>query len=291
MLPRRAVALSSATHFQNDGGATHCRHIFRSAVPYNRSVVMRSVAITLFACLSLDLHAQSVDEIIAKALAARGGVPAIRAIHTERLTGHISFAQAPAGPFLVEIKRPGKMREEIGFGQKTLVQTTDGASGWKLMITDGTGDPVALTAGEVRNMGGGADIDGPLLDYAKKGNKVALIGKEKVGDKVAYKLKVTDKTGEVRYDYIDANSFLEIKWEGQVENAGEKNSFASYFSDYRKVHSVMFAFTITSGTSDHPDGQKIVFDKVEVNVPLEDSLFGKPAAPQPGSSGQAPVSH
>ncbi len=252
---------------------------------------MRNLAITLALFFSFGLRAQTVDEIIAKALAARGGIPAIRAIHTERLTGHISFAKAPAGPFLVEIKRPGKMREEIGFGQKTLLQTTDGASGWKLMITNGTGDPVALTAGEVRNMAGGADIDGPLLDYAKKGNKVELIGKENVGDKDAYKLKVTDKTGEVRYDYIDAKSFLEIKWEGQVENAGEKNTFASYFSDYRKVNGAMFAFTITSGTSDHPDAQKIVFDKVEVNVPLEDPLFGKPAAPQPGSSGQAPVSH
>jgi hypothetical protein len=254
-------------------------------------VVVRNIVVTLTVFFGFGLHAQSVDEIIAKALAARGGIAAIRAIQTERLTGHISFAQAPAGPFLVEIKRPGKMYEEIGFGQKTLVQTTDGASGWKLMITNGTGDPVALTAGEVRNMGGGADIDGPLLDYAKKGNKVELIGKEKVGDKDAYKLKVTDKTGDIRYDYIDANSFLEIKWEGQVENASRKNTFASYFSDYRRVNGVMFAFTITSGAADHPDGQKIVFDKVEVNVPLGDSLFGKPAASQAAGSGQAPVSH
>jgi hypothetical protein len=252
---------------------------------------MHNILVTLAVLCSFGLHAQTVDEIVAKALAARGGIPAISAIKTERLTGHISFALAPAGPFLVEIKRPGKMREEIDFGAKTLVQTTDGTSGWNLMITNGTGDPVALTAGEVRNMAGGADIDGPLLDYAKKGNRVELIGKEKVGGRDAYKLKVTDKTGDVRYDYIDANSYLEIKWEGQVENAGEKNTFASYFSDYRKVNGVMFAFAITSGTADHPDGQKIVFDKVEVNVPLEDSLFGKPAASQAGSSGQPPVSH
>jgi hypothetical protein len=250
---------------------------------------MRDIAITLAVLSSaFGLHAQSVDEIVAKALAARGGISAISAIQTERLTGHISFAQAPAGPFLVEIKRPGKMREEIGFGQKTFVQTTDGASGWKLMITDGAGDPVALTAVEVRSMAGGADIDGPLLDYAKKGNRVELIGREKVGDRDSYKLKVTDKTGDVRYDYIDANSFLEIKWEGQVENAGEKNTFASYFSDYRRVNGVMFAFTISSGSADHPDSQKISFDKVEINIPLEDSSFGKPASRQVTEHPQRP---
>jgi hypothetical protein len=251
---------------------------------------MRKIALTLaIFSFNFGLHAQSVDEIVAKALAARGGVPAIKAIQTERLSGHISFAQAPPGAFLVEIKRPGKMREEIGFGAKTLIQTTDGTSGWKLMTATGTDTPVALTAGEVHNMAGGADIDGPLLDYRKKGNKIGLIGKEKVGDKDAYKLKVTDKTGEVRYDYIDANSFLEIKWEGQVENAGEKNTFASYFSNYRRVNGVMFAFTITSGTSERPNGQKIEFDKVEVNVPLNDALFGKPVVPSSSGGVRSPV--
>lgn len=251
---------------------------------------MRKIAVTLgILSFGVGLHAQTVDQIMAKALAARGGVPAIKAIHSERLTGHISFSQAPPGSFLVEIKRPGKMREEIGFGAKTLIQTTDGSSGWKLMTASGTDAPVALTAAEVRNMAGGADIDGPLLDYKKKGNKVELIGKEKVGDKDAYKLKVTDKTGDVRYDYIDANSFLEIKWEGQVENAGEKNTFASYFSNYRKVNGVMFAFTIKSGTAEHPNGQKIDFDKVEVNVPLNDALFGKPVVPAPSGGHASPV--
>jgi len=238
---------------------------------------------------SFGLYAQSVDEIVAKALTARGGIPAIKAIQTERLSGHILFVQAPPGAFLVEIKRPGKMREEIGFGAKTLIQTTDGTSGWKLMTATGTDTPVALTAGEVHNMAGGADIDGPLLDYKKKGNKIELIGKEKVGDKDAYKLKVTDKTGEVRYDYIDANSFLEIKWEGQVENTGEKNTFASYFSNYRRVNGVMFAFTIISGTSEHPNGQKIDLDKVEINVPLNDALFGKPVVPSSSGGERSPM--
>jgi hypothetical protein len=243
---------------------------------------MRKIAIAALVLLSSPaLLAQTVDEIVAKALAARGGIPAIKAIETERLVGHISFGQNPPGAFIVEIKRPGKMREEIGLGAKTLVQTTDGSSGWKLMTADGIGDAVALTAGEVRNMAGGADIDGPLLNYKTKGNRIELIATEKVGDKTAYKLKVTDKTGDVRYDYIDSDSFLEIKWEGQAENAGEKNTFASYFSDYRRVKGVMFAFSITSGTAQHPGGQKIVFDKIETNVPLDDALFGKPAMPLP----------
>lgn len=282
MLPRREVARCFVWRGR----------LARVSFSYNHWIVIRRiafVAVGLF--FSLSLHAQSVDEIVAKALAARGGTAAIKAIQTERLSGHISFGKSPPGAFLVEIKRPGKMREEIAFGAKTLIQTTDGMFGWKLMTATGTDAPVAMTAGEVRNMAGGADIDGPLLDYAKKGSKVELIGEEKVGDRDAYKLKVTDKTGEVRYDYIDVNSYLEIKWEGEVENAGQKNTFASYFSDYRKVHGVMFAHTITSGTAESPNGQKIVFDKVEVNVPIDDAQFGKPSLPVSGSPAQLPVPH
>ncbi|HLH07953.1 MAG TPA: hypothetical protein VKW78_12010 [Terriglobales bacterium] len=238
----------------------------------------RTLVVLLF-CGVYGLHAQTVDEIVAKALQARGGVSAIKAIQSERLTGHISFEKnSPAG-FMVQIKRPEKMREEIDFSEKTMIETTDGSTGWRLMATNGTGTPEQLTPGEVQNMEGGADIDGPLLDYRRKGNKVELVGKAKVGNEDAYKLKVIDKKGEVRYDYLDANSFLEIKWEGQVENAGKTNTFASLFSDYRKVQGVMFAFAITSGTADNPNAQKIVFDKVEVNVPMSDTLFGKPSPP------------
>src|SRR4051812_4881670 len=63
--------------------------------------------------LTLSASAQSVDEIIAKSLAARGGVDKIKAIQSERLTGHISLGPDAEEPFLVEIKRGGKMRQEM----------------------------------------------------------------------------------------------------------------------------------------------------------------------------------
>lgn len=242
------------------------------------SSVLRTLDLLIFASLlAISAKAQTADYIVAKTLQARGGVAAIKAIQTERLVGHISFANNPSGKFIVEIKRGGKMRETIGLGAKTMIETTNGKEGWRLMVADGTGTPVAMSAGELRNMAGGADIDGPLLDYASKGYKLELVGKDESGGKRSYKLKVTDKTGEIRYDYIDSSSYLEIKWQGQVENQGKTDTFASYFSDYRKVHGVMFAFQISSGTADHPEGQKIVFDRVEINVPLDDSIFGKPA--------------
>ena len=44
-------------------------------------------------------------------------------------------------------------------------------------------------------------MEGPLVDYRRKGHKVELLGKEKVEGVDAYKLKLTLKGGEVKYIY------------------------------------------------------------------------------------------
>jgi outer membrane lipoprotein-sorting protein len=234
----------------------------------------RSSFLFLSCVMTLSAHAQSADEIIAKSLAARGGRDKIKAIQTERLTGHISLGENAEGPFVVQIKRGGKMRQEMTLDGKPNIRATDGVSGWAL---SGDGSLIDLSAGDIRNMAGGADIDGPLFDYQAKGNRVEYGGKEKVSGKDAYKLTVTLKDGQVRNEYIDCETNLGVKWSGKISNAGRDFDVDSLFSDYRKVDGVMFAFQIDSETIGTPYKQKITFDKVEVNPTLDDSLFQKPA--------------
>jgi hypothetical protein len=230
----------------------------------------------LASIMTLAARAQSVDEIIAKSLAARGGVDKIKAIQSERLTGHISLGPDAEGPFVVEIKRGGKMRQQMTLDGKPNIRATDGGSGWAL---SGDGSMIDLSAGDIRNMAGGADIDGPLFDYQAKGNRVEYAGKEKVNGKDAYKLTVTLKDGQVRNEYLDCETDLGVKWAGKISNGGKDFDVDSLFSDYRKVDGVMFAFQIDSETIGTPYKQKITFDTVEVNPPLDDSLFQKPGQP------------
>jgi hypothetical protein len=125
-------------------------------------------------------------------------------------------------------------------------------------------------------MAGGADMDGPLVDYRTKGNRIEFVGKVKVEGKDAYKLIVSIKDGQVRTDYIDCDSLLEAKWEGKIADRVKEYSVESYFRDYRKVDGLMYAFVVDSETLGTRFKQKIVFDKVEVNVPIPDTDFGKP---------------
>src|SRR6266851_1575950 len=78
----------------------------------------------------------------------------------------------------------------------------------------------AQTGDDLKGIQEEADTDGPLLDYKAKGNKVELVGKEKVNGKDAYHLKVTLATGTVRNIYLDAETFFPIKNATKVTRGG-----------------------------------------------------------------------
>jgi hypothetical protein len=217
-------------------------------------------------CMMAFTLAQSVDDIVAKAIVARGGIKRIKAIKSQRLTGRISLSSGESGPLVVEMKRPGMLRETVTLGDKSMTRITDGNLGWVVGTLRNLADAQEVNAEELRNLAGSADFEGPLIDNQEKGNKIELAGKEKVGKRLAFKLVISMKNGENRIDFIDSKSYLEVKWQGLIGG----NIIESYFRDYREVKGLMYAFEIDSG------GQKIVFDKVEVNPKLDAARFSKP---------------
>ena len=234
----------------------------------------------LFAFLFLVplAFAQTADEIINKAIAARGGMDKIKSVQSLNMEGTISFGGDESGKLIAEWRRPGKFRQELVTGGKSILRITNGKEGWALNPFAGDTAPRPLTAEEMNLVAEQADFDKPLVDYKAKGNNVELLGKEQVEGKDAYKLKLTLKGGAVRYEYIDAASFLETKWNGKITNDGKEVEFNTFFRDYRSVDGLQFPFTIDTDTVGSDAKQKIVFDKIEVNPTLNDSQFEKPPA-------------
>ncbi len=217
-------------------------------------------------CLMAFTLAQSVDDVVARAVQARGGIKRVKALNSQRLSGTISLAGGSSGPFVVEMKRPGMMRESVTLGGKSMTRTTDGTTGWVVGSLRDLLEPQQVNAEELHNLANSADFEGPLVDYKDKGNRIELAGKEKIGKRQAYKLVIYMKNGENRIDFVDCKSYLEVKWQGLVSG----NLFESYFKDYRPVKGLMYAFEIDSGR------QKIVLEKVEVNPKLDAARFEKP---------------
>src|SRR5271163_3425885 len=240
----------------------------RSNFPFWRARVLciAFLALPSFAALTPLVAAPTVDEIVAKVLAARGGADKIKAIHAERVSGKISFGPGFEGPFSVEFVRPLKMHMEINLKGRSVVRVYDGQSaGWVINPFAENKDVQPMDAADLRNIADEADFDGPLLDYQSKGNHLELQGKDEVDGKQAYKLQLTNKNSEVRTYYFDASTFLLIKWEGKLSEDDRAIPVETFFSDYREVHGVKFAFEIDSDSPGSPQQKKITIDKIEID--------------------------
>ncbi len=147
-----------------------------------------------------------------------------------------------------------------------------------------------MSEDELKSITEESDFDGPLVDYKEKGNQVELVGKDKVNDKDAWRVKLTTKNGDARYYLFDADSFLLLKWEGKRKYEGQELPVESYFSDYREVGGLKFAFEIDSGSSANEITQKLSIEKIELNPQLNEAEFSKPATPVAPASPNAPAS-
>jgi outer membrane lipoprotein-sorting protein len=225
--------------------------------------------------------AQTADDVVARHIEARGGAQKIRALQTIRMTGTISFGPGSPAPFTLEMKRPGRMRTEFSFQGAVGVQAFDGQKAWAVLPMAGKTEPEYLPAEVAREAAEQADIEGPLVDAAAKGHKVELVGQEKVEGRDCFKLMVTFKSGGVRYSYIDSVSYLEAKAEGRRMAGGDEVMLETYYRDYREVAGLKIPHRIEAGPAKRPEKQTIVIEKVEVNLPLDDSRFALPTARKP----------
>lgn len=217
--------------------------------------------------------AQTLEDVVAKNLQARGGLDKLLAVKTARMTGRITFGPGMQAPFTLERKRPRLMRAEFTLDGKLSVQAFDGQVAWTQMPFMGqtTPEPVAdEDRGQIEEQ---ADFDGPLVDWRAKGHLLELLGKEKLDGALAFRLKLTTKSGSVRQLFLDATSFLELRVLDTRSFQGEEREFESSLSDYRDVDGIQVPFLVESGQKGAPERQRISFDKVEFGVAIDDARF------------------
>ena len=241
---------------------------------------MRQAIIALIVGLAITIPAaaQTVDEIIAKNTAAKGGADKLKAVKTVRMTGKMTIAPGVEAPIVMELQREGGMRIDITVQGMVVSQGYDGTKAWMVNPLQGSKAPQEMSADDTKSVEEQADIDGPLIDYKAKGHTVELLGKEKVEGSDAYKVKVTMKNGTIRTFYIDAEHFLEIKEESKRMQRGTEVEGDTIYGDYKEVGGMMFAHSIDGGQKGAPARQKVVVDKIEINVPIDASRFKMPEA-------------
>jgi hypothetical protein len=222
--------------------------------------------------------AQTADAIVARVVTARGGANHLRALHSIRLTGQVSFGPNASGPLLVEQRQPHMIREELTLRDKTLIRGYDGHAGWTI---DPFGSPPGLrglTGDDLKNIAAEAAFE-PLVTPFGSGDRVELVGRDTVAGAPVYKLRVTlARTGYSDYYYVDSASALPVKWEGTRLVNGSPVVFQSYYREYTVVEGLRFPRVIDSGSAGSTNRQQLIFDHIEVNPVEPDSRFTMPAA-------------
>jgi len=243
---------------------------------------MRAPALRFLVCAGLGLLApglaasQTLDEIVARHVAARGGREALAAIRTVRMAGRAIGSSGRHAIVRREIARPGRIRTEFTFQGTTGVYAWDGASGWRVSPLDGGFEPEPLPADEADTTAEQADLDGPLVDWKAKGHSLQLVGTDTLPNGPAHHLELRLKSGGVRELWLDAASGLVVRTASARKLRGHDVALETDFGDYRETSGVRFARTIETGLRGRPRRLRVLVDSVETNVPLDDARFKMP---------------
>ena len=244
-------------------------------------ILLVSTALIAAKGFAQDKNQPTVDELVSKNIEAKGGADALHALQSLRLSGKLLVNEGQIELAYLQTKeRPGELRTEATLQGMTQVEAYDGKEGWKISPFQGRKDPEKMSADDLKPLMEDAEIDGPLVDWKAKGSTVDYLGTEEVDGTLAHKLKVVRKNGDVSFVYLDPDHLLEIRvLTGRVKH-GAYEEVETDLGDYEKTAGVFVPTSIESGRKGDPDKQKIIIDKVEANVPVDEAIFHFPPAPK-----------
>ncbi len=224
--------------------------------------------------------AAKVDELVARHVAALGGLDKVRAVRTLRFTGRGRFGVGSPleVAYAVEYAKPGRIRTEVTFQGLTAVDAYDGKEGWSTEPWQGRRDAFRASADDVKERARDADLEGPLVDYRAKGYRVEYLGTEDVDGTQAHELRVTYPDGDQEIHFLDPDAMLEIRVERHTRIRGVESVSETDFSGYEQVAGVWMPFSIESGAKGSPKSAHITFERAEPNVALDDTAFRFPVA-------------
>lgn len=232
--------------------------------------------------------AQTAEEIVAKFIKTTGGMERIQAVKTLRRTGKFKGGGGFEATVVEENKRPNMVRQEFSLQGMTQINAYDGRLGWKIEPWQGKKDVEPLGEEELKEIVEASDLDGPLVNYREKGNKVEYAGLEPVEGTDAHKLKVTLANGDVRFYYMDTDYFVPIKIDTKRMIRGAEREYETILGDYKEVNGWYLPHSVESGVKGSPNKQSITYEKIEANLALEDGRFRAPAAPGPQAPAASP---
>ena len=231
---------------------------------------MKQIKRTLLALLLLvNVHtvkAQTVDEVIDKFINAIGGKEKMLALNSVKMDGNLNTQGFDVGIVVTVLNGKGARTDISVPGMSEGYRIVTPARGWNFLPFQGMAGPEDAPEDQVQSGQSQLDLQSPLLNYAAKGHKVELLGKEKVDGADCYKLKITYKNGKATTLFINTTTYYKVKSISKMKGIDE--DLETTYSDFRKLpEGYVFPFSQTnlSGT--------IFYTSIGINIPVDENIF------------------
>ena len=217
----------------------------------------------------------TADEVVDKYIDAIGGKAAIGQVKSISMETSVEVMGNDAPGTTVVLDGVG-YKNETTFNDCKIVQVYTAKGGWQVNPMAGMNDPTPLPDDQYNAGKDQIYVGGPLYDYASRGGKVELLGK----DNDTYKVKLTTKDGlETTYE-IDGATFLVKSATRKGKMQDQDVDITTTYTDYQKTDG---GYLVPRTLAVDFGGQfqiTIGVKKVEVNKTIDPTVFDMPAAPK-----------
>jgi len=213
---------------------------------------------------------QSVAAIVAKYVEARGGMDRLLGIQSIYMEGTRNLSDGEPLIITRETKVQNKLyRVDFDRGDNKGFVLFTANEGWRSF---GGVAPIKLTNAAVEDYQNELDIVGPLVNYAAKGHKAELLGKDTLNGVECFTIKLLTEKGKEVFYWLDAQSYLLVKSQEKFRNDRDLKSrdVIMLYSNYKGVDNVLFPHTIL--IKDMADNLT-TFNKIELNIPIDAKLY------------------
>jgi len=219
------------------------------------------------------LYSQSIDEILEKYYETMGGLERLRTVKSMKKMGKYIFVAQGGWEMSMTMwyKTPNKIKTEGLVRDQKIIQAFDGKTAWYIHTLSGVTEPELMSEEQANETKNNLDLY-PLVDYRNKGHKLELLGKEVLDGIEVFKTKLTRKSGSEVIYFIDGKNGMVLR-DNSTVTRGEADFIAErILGDYRKVDWLLVPFSI-EGRVDGNTMLKILWEKVEINLEMNDSIF------------------
>lgn len=237
-----------------------------------RKLTYKLLSLALVFAASMQVYSQTIDEIIAKNIDAMGGKEKIQSITSLYIENTMeAMGNESTNSTLILNGKGAKTKSD--FNGQAMIQCYTDKGGWA--INPFAGGAEATVMPEQQYLSGKSQIfiGTTFWDYAAKGIKVELIGKEKLQNVDVFKVKLTIPENQVMYYYIDASTYYVVQSSMTTQMMDQQTEIITKYSDYQKTDFGYVLPKVTTTSFGEQFSMVYKLKKAEFNIPVDPLMF------------------